>query len=86
MNCTKSQSRFGVAIEFAESGNSPTTISDAHPRLKSKDKEQMAIAVCRNLRDVLGELQGLLEQYSPAWYTQRHYEQARIALQQFNGL
>lgn len=88
MNCTKSEPKFGIAFGLAEAGgdNPPATVDDAQPRLQSNDNAQTAIAVCRNLRDVLGELHTLLEEYSPTWYTQRHYQQARNALQQVNAL
>jgi len=33
------------------------------------------------LVDVLSELQNLLEQYAPSWYTERHHEKALAALQ-----
>jgi len=88
MNCAKSQPKFGLSFEFVEAddGNPPATVDDVRLRFSSNDKAQTAIAACRNLRDVLGELHTLLEEYSPTWYTQRHYEQARNALQQLNGL
>ena len=88
MNCTNSQPKFEIAFGLAEADdrNPPVTMDEAQPRLKSNDKAQMPIAVCRNLIDVLGELHALLEEYSPTWYTRRHYEQARNALQQLNAL
>jgi len=91
MNCAKSQPKFGLSFEFVEAddGNPPATVDtvdDVQLRFSSNDKAQTAIAVCRNLRDVLGELHTLLEEHSPTWYTQRHYEQARDALQRLNGL
>lgn len=33
------------------------------------------------LVDLLAELQDLLEQYAPAWYTEEHHEKAIAALQ-----
>lgn len=33
------------------------------------------------LVDVLSELQNLLEQYAPSWYTEKHHEKALAALQ-----
>jgi hypothetical protein len=86
MNCTKSQLKFGIAFGLAEAedANPPATVDDAHPQ--SIDNAQTAMAVCRNLRAVLGELHTLLGEYSPTWYTQRHYEQSRNALQQLNAL
>jgi len=33
------------------------------------------------LVDVLSELQNLLEQYAPCWYTEKHHEKALAALQ-----
>ena len=56
------------------------------PRDESEAQAQTVIALCRNLRDVLGELHALLEEYSPSWYTQRQYEHAENALQRVNGL
>jgi len=32
------------------------------------------------LVDVLSELQNLLEQYAPSWYTEKHHEKAMAAL------
>jgi hypothetical protein len=88
MNSTKPQPRLGIVFAFAEAedGNPPVTVDDAEPRLKSTDNAQTAIAVCRNLRDILGELHTLLEEYRPTWYTQRHHENARNALQKLNAL
>ena len=33
------------------------------------------------LVDVLSELQNLLEEYAPSWYTEKHHEKALAALQ-----
>ena len=87
MNCTKSQPEFGLSFEFVETddGTPPATV-DVQRRFSSNDKVQTAIAACRNLRDVLGELHTLLEEHSPTWYTQRHYERAENALRLANGL
>lgn len=107
MNCTKVQTRLGIAYGSLEAGDreqqipqgtdfgapnrpSSTTkhvVSNAGlPRGESEAQAQTVIALCRNLRDVLWELHALLEEYSPSWYTQRHYEHAEIALQRVNGL
>ena len=87
MNCTKSQPKFGLSFEFVEAddGNPPAAV-DVQRRFSSNDKAQTAIAAWRNLRDVLGELHTLLEEYSPTWYTQRHYERAESALRLANSL
>ena len=73
--------------ENAQSGLKTTGMKDERLlQLKPVDQTDGSIAVCRNLQDALGELHTLLTQYSPPWYTQRHYERAESALRLANGL
>ena len=71
----------------AQSGPKTTGMKDERLlHLKPVDQSDGSIAICRNLQDALGELHTLLKQYSPTWYTQRHYERAESALRLANGL
>ena len=71
--------------EHDQSG--PGKTATRNDLLRMKPGGVMAsIVPCRNLRDALGELHTLLEQYSPTWYTQRHYERAESALRLVRGL
>jgi len=64
----------------------PTTQKKGSLRGILNDEVKVSISTFRNLQDALGELHTLLTQYSPTWYTQRHYERAESALRLANGL
>ncbi|HXJ88157.1 MAG TPA: hypothetical protein VMS18_15160 [Candidatus Binatia bacterium] len=102
MNCTKARAGLGIVYgaldacdgeqlrthsgDFQASSDPPTTKSALSVGFSPNKSEAEAIALCRNLRHVLGELHALLEEYSPSWYTQQHNEHAETALHRLNGL
>jgi len=71
----------------AQSGPKTTDMKNGRlSQLKPLDEADGSTAICRTLQDALGELHNLLKQYSPTWYTRRHYERAESALRLANGL
>ena len=77
--------QISARVDHAKKGSRPLN-HHAPPQIESPDAARLAIAACRSLRDVLGELHALLEQYGPSWYTERHSQRTENALRLINGL
>jgi len=68
-----------MLIEMAHTG-SRTLHSDAAASISPPDNEHKTPSERAQLREVLSELRTLLEEYSPAWYTEEHHRRVESAL------
>ncbi|HTT19625.1 MAG TPA: hypothetical protein VMG82_11790 [Candidatus Sulfotelmatobacter sp.] len=67
-----------MLIVMGQTGN--RTLHKAAARSVSPDDEHKTLSQRKHLTDVLSELRDLLEDYSPAWYTEEHQRKVESAL------
>jgi len=67
-----------MLIVMGQTGN--RTLHKAASGYSSPDNELETSSESKHLREVLSELQDLLEDYAPTWYTEEHHRRVESAL------
>jgi hypothetical protein len=69
-----------LSIVMGSNGNRPRNESNARTTSELLDSSDLLKLDRTRLVDALAELQRLLEDYAPSWYTKEHHEKAKSAL------
>jgi hypothetical protein len=69
-----------LSIVMGSNGNRTRNENDARTTSELSDSSDVLKLDRTRLVDALAELQKLLEEYAPSWYTEEHHAKAKSAL------